>query len=251
MTLSRFFIILFLSVFCLTSANAEKVCLKGNVRGKAKKVRLSTVVAESCPRGFTELLDSSSLQGPKGDTGATGATGNTGPKGDTGDTGPQGPRGEALSLYDSTGTLIGPIVDIGCRWTETSQISGDNRFDRVTARLVVDGLPYLLCASQAGFLNILVVRYGGADCSGQAFIDASFGMPTTANTLLIPGAIGTTGGEQVLYATDYQSGAASYVRRSYSDGEEVCTNNEATETLFPAIEVLNLTNAFSAPFEIQ
>lgn len=253
MWLIRVFTIFLATNIVLWPAQAEKLCLKAVVRGKAKKVRMRSLVAETCPRGFTELADSSSFQGAKGENGSQGPKGDTGAqgnKGDTGDTGPQGPRGEALSLYDNTTALIGPIIDIGCRWLNTAPVTAESRFDRATVLLTVDNTQYHLCASLSGFIHPSGVAYADPDCVGQAYLFPN-SLPSSASTLVSAYAIGGTTGNSVLYEADYQSGSASYTRRSYTNTEGTCTNSETTETLIPAIEKLNLSASFSVPFSIE
>jgi hypothetical protein len=61
-------------ILCVTStAFADKLCLQTTVNRKTFKTTNKSVVAATCPRGFTELADTSSFQGPAGATGASGS----------------------------------------------------------------------------------------------------------------------------------------------------------------------------------
>jgi len=55
-----------------SSAFADKLCLQTTVNKKTFKATNKSVVAASCPKGFTELADTSRFQGAAGATGAAG-----------------------------------------------------------------------------------------------------------------------------------------------------------------------------------
>lgn len=57
------------------TATADKLCLQSTVNKKTFKVTNKSVVAAKCPKGYTELADTSSFQGPAGATGPAGARG--------------------------------------------------------------------------------------------------------------------------------------------------------------------------------
>ena len=67
-----------------SSAVADKLCLQTTVNKKTFKATNKSVVAATCPKGYTELADTSSFQGAAGATGATGATGAQGAQGSAG-----------------------------------------------------------------------------------------------------------------------------------------------------------------------
>lgn len=54
------------------TAAADKLCLKSTVNKKTLKVTNKSVVAATCPRGYTAIADTSSFQGPAGVNGADG-----------------------------------------------------------------------------------------------------------------------------------------------------------------------------------
>ena len=64
-----------------SSAMADKLCLQTTVNKKTFKVTNKTVTAATCPKGYAELADTSSFQGPAGATGAQGAAGAAGATG--------------------------------------------------------------------------------------------------------------------------------------------------------------------------
>ena len=76
-----------------SSAMADKLCLQTTVNKKTFKVTNKTVTAATCPKGYAELADTSSFQGPAGAAGATGAQGAQGVAGATGPAGAQGVQG--------------------------------------------------------------------------------------------------------------------------------------------------------------
>jgi hypothetical protein len=54
-------------ILCITStAFADKLCLQTTVNRKTFKTTNKSVVAATCPKGFTELADTSRFQGPAG-----------------------------------------------------------------------------------------------------------------------------------------------------------------------------------------
>lgn len=57
------------------TAAADKLCLQSTVNKKTFKVTNKRVIAATCPKGFTELADTSSFRGPAGATGAQGPSG--------------------------------------------------------------------------------------------------------------------------------------------------------------------------------
>lgn len=67
-----------------SSAVADKLCLQTTVNKKTFKVTNKRVLAATCPKGYTELADTSSFQGAAGATGAQGAAGATGAEGPAG-----------------------------------------------------------------------------------------------------------------------------------------------------------------------
>jgi predicted nucleic-acid-binding Zn-ribbon protein len=61
------------AILCITStAFADKLCLQSTVNKKTLKVTNKSVVAATCPKGYTELADTSRFQGPAGAQGAAG-----------------------------------------------------------------------------------------------------------------------------------------------------------------------------------
>lgn len=91
-----------IGVFLPEFVVAEKVCIRGKVRGKRVKfVRKIVSSEESCAKKFTEVVDTASLVGPTGATGASGADGAQGVSGPSGPSGPSGASGPdgALAIY--------------------------------------------------------------------------------------------------------------------------------------------------------
>ena len=54
------------------TATADKLCLQTTVNKKTFKATNKSVVAATCPKGYTELADTSSFQGAAGAQGAAG-----------------------------------------------------------------------------------------------------------------------------------------------------------------------------------
>lgn len=63
------------------TAAADKLCLQSTVNKKTLKVTNKSIVAATCPKGYTQLADTSSFQGPAGSQGPQGSTGARGPAG--------------------------------------------------------------------------------------------------------------------------------------------------------------------------
>ncbi len=82
-----------LALLISSSASAEKLCLKVVVNKKNGKVTTSRTIAASCPRGFTELVDTSAFVGPQGPAGLRGPTGPAGANGINGTDGTNGTNG--------------------------------------------------------------------------------------------------------------------------------------------------------------
>ncbi len=105
-----------------STAVADKVCLQTTVNKKTFKVTNKGVIAAQCPKGYTELVDTSTLQGPAGARGPAGAQGpagapgRNGAKGDTGNAGSTGPKGDkgdrGPSAFDTipTGTTVRGVI---------------------------------------------------------------------------------------------------------------------------------------------
>jgi hypothetical protein len=72
MKIAKIAALLLATVALIETAAADKLCLQTTVNKKTFKVTNKRVVAASCPRGYTELADTSSFQGPAGARGAAG-----------------------------------------------------------------------------------------------------------------------------------------------------------------------------------
>jgi hypothetical protein len=73
MTKGKLSILVTAAILCITStAFADKLCLQTQVNRKNFRVTNRSVVAATCPRGFTELADTSRFQGPAGAQGPAG-----------------------------------------------------------------------------------------------------------------------------------------------------------------------------------
>ncbi len=107
------------SCFLPVSAHADVLCVAKTVKAQKTSFPLGSrmTVRRACLNSEVAVLDTSVLQGPKGDTGARGLRGPKGDKGDTGATGPTGPQG-IQGLKGDTGAsgsqgLQGPKGDKG------------------------------------------------------------------------------------------------------------------------------------------
>jgi hypothetical protein len=61
-----------------STAVADKLCLQTTVNKKTFKVTNKSVVAATCPKGYTALADTSTFQGPAGSQGPSGSQGPAG-----------------------------------------------------------------------------------------------------------------------------------------------------------------------------
>lgn len=235
-------------------ASAEKLCIKTSVNRKSLKATTVSAIASTCPAGYTAIADTNFFSGPKGEAGIHGATGAQGPQGiqgpagPKGDTGPQGPAGATTSLYDSSGTLVGPVASLGCQ-----QFFSDNQrkpIERVSVLITVDGLRYPVCASMDEFVANAEVAFASAGCTGQAYL-WPHDVPASATTLFSAGLVTASGSQRILYRPDYAAGSLSVTRRSFYNVDGQCTDVTQTETLFPATQVSNLSAAYPAPLEVR
>lgn len=75
-------VIFFLTLFFFTSisekAFAEKVCLRVAFNKKKGTISTTKAIAPTCPKGFTELIDTATLVGPQGPAGKDGINGSNG-----------------------------------------------------------------------------------------------------------------------------------------------------------------------------
>ena len=100
MTCLRQWCVAFLAILLLGSeAQADRVCMKATLaRGKISQRVKNVSSSAACPRGYSQLVDTSQLTGPPGPVGPAGSTGPAGTPGDTGPMGPTGPAGAAGSI---------------------------------------------------------------------------------------------------------------------------------------------------------
>jgi len=92
----RALLVLILASLFAVSAEAETICVKKNAKVNNSKVNLanSIKIADSCGKGFVELLDTSNFKGDKGDKGDKGEQGVQGQAGPAGADGVKGQDGE-------------------------------------------------------------------------------------------------------------------------------------------------------------
>ena len=245
--LSALLVALF-ACFSALTAVADKLCLKTTVDKKTLKAKHQSALAANCPPGYAAIADSGYFVGPKGETGLVGPTGAQGGAGVTGSSGPQGAVGEVRSLYDSSNVKVGPVINIGCQ-----QFFSDNQrkpIERVSVLVTIGGLTFPACASLDEFVGTSDVAFANTGCTGQAYLFL-YSVPSTGSTLFTAGVVTGSGSHRIVYRPDYVTGASSVTRRSVYNSEGVCSDSTATETLFPAILVANLTSTYSAPLEVR
>ena len=71
----------FCSLMFTSSSYADKLCLKVLFNKKKQTVSTSSVTAANCPKGFKELVDTSTFVGPQGPAGTNGTNGSNGTNG--------------------------------------------------------------------------------------------------------------------------------------------------------------------------
>ena len=234
--------------FSALPAVADKLCLKTTVDKKTLKAKHQSALAANCPSGYAAIADSVYFVGPKGESGPVGTTGAQGSSGATGSIGPQGPAGETLSLYDSSNVKVGPVMNIGCQ-----QFFSDNQrkpIERVSVLLTLGGLTFPVCASLDEFVATTDIAFASTGCTGQAYL-FPYSVPSTGSTLFTAGVVTASGSQRILYRPDYVSGTSSVARRSSYNSDGVCSDSTATENLYPAILVSNLTTTHSTPLEVR
>jgi hypothetical protein len=143
---------------------------------------------------------------------------------------------------------VGPVASLGCQ-----QFFSDNQrkpIERVSVLITVDGLRYPVCASMDEFVANADVAFASTGCTGQAYL-FPYSVPSGASTLFSAGLVTAAGTQRILYRPDYVTGSLSVTRRSHYNSDGVCTDSTQTETLFPAIQVSNLSAAYPAPLEVR
>lgn len=250
---NRFLIVFATGVITILSApwaNADKLCLKTTVNKKTLKATTVSALAAKCPSGYTAIADTDFFVGPEGDVGPQGAVGpqgSVGPQGVQGATGPQGAAGAGVSLYDSSDGLVGPVGSVGCQF----YAEPDRKpMERVSVLLTIDNRTYSVCASLDEFIATTDVAFASTGCTGQAYL-FPYSVPSTTSTLFTAGRVTAAGSQRILYRPDYVTGASTITRRSHYNSDGLCTDSTATETLFPAIQVSNLSTAYPAPLEVR
>jgi hypothetical protein len=246
----------------ITTAHADKLCLKTSFNRKTFKTTTVSALAAKCPSGYTAIADTDYFVGPEGEVGPQGAVGPqgsvgpqgpqgiqgaTGAKGDTGDTGPQGPAGSGVSLYNSSDALIGPVASVGCPFFSVTE---SIPMERVSVLLTIAGRTYSVCASLDEFIANGEVAFSSTGCTGQAYL-FPLSFPSTDSTIFAAGRVTAAGSQRILYRPDYATGASSVTRRSYYNSEGLCVDTTSTEVLFPAIQVSNLSTAYPAPLSVR
>ena len=223
-----------------TSAFADKLCLKTTVDKRTFKVTTQSALAASCPTGYKAIADTSFFAGATGPRGATGPQGATGPRGAT---------GAQISVYDVNDTLVGQIASHGCRHFFPSGYIAP--FELATLLLTVGSNIYPVCAYQDGFIGTTDLAFSSNGCTGQAYFYA-YAVPLSSATLLSSGHVAGAPNQRFLYRPYYITGFQTVTMRSSFNAEGSCTTNlNQTETLIPAISVLNLTTTYTAPFKAQ
>jgi hypothetical protein len=251
-----------ITILSATGATADKLCLKTTVNKKTLKITTVSAIAATCPSGYTAIANTDYFVGPEGEVGPQGAVGSqgavgpqgpqgpqgaTGAKGDTGDTGPQGPAGAGVSLYDSSAGLVGPVGSVGCQF----YAEPDRKpMERVSVLLTIDNRTYSVCASLDEFIATTDVAFASTGCTGQAYL-FPYSVPSTTPTLFTAGRVTAAGSQRILYRPDYVTGSSTITRRSHYNSDGLCIDSTATETLFPAIQVSNLSTNYPAPLEVR
>lgn len=84
------------------TAEAAKLCLQVSFNKKTGKTTTKRTIAASCPKGYTELVDTATFVGPQGPAGKNGANGANGSNGTNGTNGTNGFVPLDSCMYGST-----------------------------------------------------------------------------------------------------------------------------------------------------
>lgn len=139
-------------IICGNTAQADKVCLKSSMKAGTSKVTMTRRVVSTgaCPRGFLQVVDTSTLTGP---TGATGANGTDGTNGSNGTNGTNGVDGQ-LRIYGNGSAGALSVPSTGTLFTNYAT-NGNYQFTNVTissgATLTVQSGTIIRCTGT--FLN--------------------------------------------------------------------------------------------------
>ena len=147
-------------VVCVNKLGGLK--LRATTCGKHERVVNLGLQGTPGPQGIAGPAGPQGLPGPKGDGGIPGPQGPqgvAGPAGATGPQGPEGPKGDtgpgALSVFDSTGKRIGPVLSISSTEVQTL--------------VDVNGQQFLVNAGVAGFKEQAIIHFPSTDCSGTGY----------------------------------------------------------------------------------
>lgn len=124
------------------------------------------------PQGTQGIPGMPGPQGPQGDAGAQGPKGDAGAPGPQGDPGPQGPRGETgmagvdgpgLVVVDSTGLVLGPLV-------QTNGVYESYNYGIFFYKLGTEYVPLIAYSRFLGFESgdKMDVWFDQTDCTGNA-----------------------------------------------------------------------------------
>ncbi|MFN8390103.1 MAG: hypothetical protein U0136_07440 [Bdellovibrionota bacterium] len=231
MRAAQFFCLLSVCLITARSAGAEVLCVS---KSGGVKVR------EGCKKGERSVqLAVPGPQGPQGPQGQPGAVGPVGPKGDTGAagaTGLVGAKGEsglgAISVYDSNGKLVGPVVEFGLTKVRTLFYVNGQRFQA----FVTPGAIELNAAPE----------FTSVDCTGTAYVNdesADFGFARSP-LLFDPGL--------TLYEIDPSiPPVPSESIKSFSTSQGACQPIRSSGGLvYGIVPKIDLTNRWVPPFSV-
>jgi len=190
-------------VSIVQESDAQKLCLKISQNSRTKKISISKVLRATCPRGYSELLNTGTLVGA---TGPTGATGNTGPAGLDGETAVYG-TGELGDLVVTTGTttsLLGTAQHANCTVQSGATLQVESgTILRCTGTFTNDGTVTVFSSRNRGSFSFSSNAASGAlvpPSSGVALTTA--GSPEYSTSGAFNGGKGGTG----LGASSYPEG---------------------------------------------
>lgn len=179
-------LVYFLAFFIFTSQiSAQSVlCVANSIRVKDQKVAtkkgLKVVNGTSCPRGFSQVLTTSSFSGAQGATGATGPAGATGL---TGATGPAGADGQ-LRIYGNGSAGALNVTDAFAN-LDTSNLQFTDCNIANGASLAVPSGTIIRCTGNVNIAGSISINTGAL--GGQIFSVPTTNVYTASARIAHPG----------------------------------------------------------------
>jgi hypothetical protein len=193
------------------------------------------------------------LQGPQGIQGVAGSQGPEGPQGIQGPEGPQGPAGPSLVVVDSTGLVLGPLVQI-------NQIYGFYNYGLFYYDLGTEYVPLIAYQKYIGFVatGTMDVWFDQIGCAGNAYREVEGDKRAFAERLIPDSSYAVLPDGQTIVKVDFNAGtvpgSVMQSRASFSSSPQTgwvlqCSNQDSTINMRP-MRVIGSLPATTPPYSV-